>query len=65
MRSISASLKRLLAVADKIAEGDLSGDNADANTHDEIDLATASLRDRIVGYLKPIADAADRSPSAI
>jgi methyl-accepting chemotaxis protein len=60
MRSITASLRRLLVVADKIAEGDLSGDNADPNTHDEIDLATASLRDRIVGYLKPISDAADR-----
>jgi methyl-accepting chemotaxis protein len=60
MRSITASLKRLLGVADKIAEGDLESTHVDTNTHDEIDLATASLRDRIVGYLKPISDAADR-----
>src|SRR5581483_10479312 len=58
MRSISASLRRLLEVADRIAEGDLSGDEGGAGA-DEIGKATEALRTRIVGYLKPIADAAD------
>ena len=60
MRSITGSLKRLLSVADRIAEGDLEADHDAVKSNDEIVKATKALRERIVGYLKPIADAADR-----
>jgi methyl-accepting chemotaxis protein len=58
LRSIAASLRRLLAVADRIAQGDLESDDHGTGG-DEIVQATDQLRERIVGYLKPISATAD------
>jgi methyl-accepting chemotaxis protein len=58
-RSIAASIKRLLAAAEKIAQGDLEADSSSKKAGgDEIDRATETLRDNILGYLRPIANAA-------
>jgi methyl-accepting chemotaxis protein len=58
-RSIAASIKRLLAATDRIAQGDLDAEDGDSKKGgDEIDRATHTLRENILGYLRPIADAA-------
>ena len=56
-RSITAGLGRMLSAVDRIADGNL--DSGATARGDEIARATAQLQQRIVGYLRPIADAAD------
>ena len=57
IRSVRASLRRLLASAERMAAGDLQHDD-DEDRGDEIDQACDQLRSKIVGYLNPIAEAA-------
>ncbi len=56
-RSINASLRRMLRAVDKIAEGDLRATNA-TRGGDEIARATDALQAKLVGYLRPVTDAA-------
>ena len=57
VRSVKASIGRLLTEADRIASGDLENDGNESDG-DEIDRASSQLRERILGYLGPIAEAA-------
>jgi methyl-accepting chemotaxis protein len=57
IRSVRASLRRLLARAERIAAGDLESDD-ESTRGDEIDRACSTMRQEILGYLRPITEAA-------
>ena len=58
-RSVSAALRRLLEATGEIAQGNLDSDGV-TDGRDEIGRATATLREQLLGYLRPMSDAATR-----